>query len=155
MGATTIWERWDGMKPDSTFQTPGMNSFNHYAYGAIGDWMYRSVAGLQELQPGYKELSIAPKPGGKLTRASAVYMTPYGQAKSSWEIADGKIRMDVVVPTNTTATLVLPAATGKRVLEKGIDISKVKAIGQEEPSGNDVVLKVGSGAYRLEYPWSQ
>ncbi|MGC3946299.1 MAG: glycoside hydrolase family 78 protein [Chryseolinea sp.] len=153
MGATTIWERWDGMKPDSTFQTPGMNSFNHYAYGAIGDWMYRTVAGLQEIQPGYKELSIAPKPGAKLTKAAAEYITPYGKSKSSWEIADGKMRMEVIVPANTTATLVLPSASGKKIMEKGIDISKVNAIGIEGSQGNDVVLKVGSGTYTLEYPW--
>ena len=153
MGATTIWERWDGMKPDSTFQTPGMNSFNHYAYGAIGDWMYRTVAGLQEVQPGYKELSIAPKPGTKLTKAVAEYSTPYGKAKSSWEIVDGKMRLEAVVPANTTATLVLPSASGKKIVEKGIDISKVKAIGHEGTQGTDIILKVGSGTYTLEYPW--
>jgi alpha-L-rhamnosidase len=155
MGATTIWERWDGMKPDSTFQNPGMNSFNHYAYGAIGDWMYRTVAGLQELQPGYKELSIAPKPGGKLSKASAEYVTPYGPAKSSWEIADGRIRMVVTVPPNTTATLVLPSGAGRKVTEKGIDVARVKAIGVEPARGADAVLKVGSGTYNLEYAWSQ
>ncbi|MEJ1238643.1 glycoside hydrolase family 78 protein [Chryseolinea sp. T2] len=155
MGATTIWERWDGMKPDSTFQTPGMNSFNHYAYGAIGDWMYRTVAGLQEMQPGYKELSMAPKPGAKLTKAVAEYITPYGKAKSSWEIADGKMKMEVTVPANTTATLVLPSASGKKIIEKGIDIGKVNAIGQSGSEGNDVILKVGSGSYVLEYPFKR
>lgn len=155
MGATTIWERWDGMKPDSTFQTPAMNSFNHYAYGAIGDWMYRTVAGLQELQPGYQELSIAPKPGAKLSKATAEYITPYGKARSSWEISDGKIRMEVIVPVNTTARLVLPSASGKKITEKGIDIQKVNAIGKDGNDGNDVILKVGSGTYTLEYPYTR
>lgn len=154
MGATTIWERWDGMKPDSTFQTPGMNSFNHYAYGAIGDWMYRTVAGLQELQPGYKEILIAPKPGGKLTRVAAEYNTPYGGVKSAWETSDGKIRLDLTVPANTTARLVLPGAAGKKVTEKGIDVARVKAIAQGGSQGSDLVLNVGSGTYRLEYAWS-
>lgn len=154
MGATTIWERWDGMKPDSTFQTPGMNSFNHYAYGAIGDWMYRTVAGLREVSAGYKEIAIAPIPGGKLTRASAEYNTPYGKAKSAWEITEGKMRMDIVVPPNATATVVLPSASGKKILEKGIDIAKVKAIVQGGAQGNDITLKVGSGTYVLEYAYS-
>lgn len=154
MGATTIWERWDGMKPDSTFQNPGMNSFNHYAYGAIGDWMYRTVAGLQEAEPGYKALLIAPKPGSKLTQASADYETPYGRAKSAWQIVDGRIKCDIVVPANTTATLVLPGAAGKKVVEKGIDIAKVKAITRSGSEGDDLILKVGSGSYKLEYSWN-
>ena len=83
------------------------------------------------------------------------YMTPYGQARSAWEIADGKIRIDVLVPANTTATLVLPSASGKTVTEKGIDISKVKAIQRDAPQGGDVVLKVGSGTYNLVYPWNR
>src|SRR5690606_41904853 len=102
MGATTIWERWDGIKPDSTFQTPGMNSFNHYAYGAIGDWMYRTITGLTEAAPGYKQMRIAPKPGGKLTHAATELSTPYGIAKSAWTIEDGRFKFDVVVPANTT-----------------------------------------------------
>ena len=66
MGATTIWERWDGQKPDSTFQNKGMNSFNHYAYGAIGDWMYRVVAGMEIGKPGYKHILIQPQPNSRL-----------------------------------------------------------------------------------------
>ena len=66
MGATTIWERWDGEKTDSTFQDPGMNSFNHYAYGAIGDWMYRVSAGIETMGPGYKHIIIQPHPTKKL-----------------------------------------------------------------------------------------
>src|SRR6185295_7863043 len=92
MGATTIWERWDGIKPDSTFQTPGMNSFNHYAYGAIGDWMYRVVAGIDtdEDRPGYKRIRIKPHPGGSLTFANADLMTYYGKISSHWKVEGGK-----------------------------------------------------------------
>ena len=79
MGATTIWERWDGIKPDGTFQNPGMNSFNHYAYGAIGDWMFRVIAGIDidPSGPGYKRIYIAPHPGGNLTHAGAELETLY------------------------------------------------------------------------------
>ncbi|HYE55995.1 MAG TPA: alpha-L-rhamnosidase C-terminal domain-containing protein, partial [Chitinophagaceae bacterium] len=111
MGATTIWERWDGIKPDSTFQTPGMNSFNHYAYGAIGDWMYRNIAGLNidESAPGYKKIVIQPRPGGKLSHAEATLQTYYGKLSCGWKKADnGDYVFNIEVPGNTTATIILP-----------------------------------------------
>ncbi|MCK9205406.1 MAG: glycoside hydrolase family 78 protein, partial [Bacteroidales bacterium] len=91
MGATTIWERWDGIKPDGTLQTPGMNSFNHYAYGAIGDWMYREVAGINTETDGagYKKIRIQPYIEKGLTHASASLMTNYGTVSSSWKSEDG------------------------------------------------------------------
>jgi alpha-L-rhamnosidase len=109
-GATTIWERWDGIKPDDTFQNPGMNSFNHYAYGAIGEWMYRVVAGIQidEANPGYKHIVIEPRPGGGLTSARASVETMYGLVVSRWEIAGSKLTLKVQIPANTTATVKLP-----------------------------------------------
>ena len=92
-GATTIWERWDGQKPDGTFQDVGMNSFNHYAYGAIGEWMYRVVAGLEidPREPGYKHVLVQPQPGGGLTSAEARLQTLYGETVSGWALADGKV----------------------------------------------------------------
>ena len=153
MGATTIWERWDGIKTDSTFQTPGMNSFNHYAYGAIGDWMYRTITGLSEIAPGYKELKIAPKPGGKLTQASAELNTVYGLAKSSWVIENDVFKFDVIVPSNTSAQIILPNAAAKKITERSIDIAKVKVIKDIRTVGGDVYLTVGSGTYRFEYPF--
>ncbi|TCD02143.1 alpha-L-rhamnosidase [Pedobacter frigidisoli] len=115
MGATTIWERWDGIKPDGSFQTADMNSFNHYAYGAIGDWMYKNVVGIIPVaaEPGYKEILITPKPGGKLTSASGELETVYGLVKSSWIIQDGTFKLDVIVPANSKATVVMPK-TGKK-----------------------------------------
>ncbi len=90
-----------------------MNSFNHYAYGAIGDWMVRVVAGLDldEANPGYKHLVIHPEPGGTLTSARAELTTQYGSAVSGWKIADGRLTLDVRVPPNTRATIRLPGAT--------------------------------------------
>ena len=150
MGATTIWERWDGMKPDSTFQTPGMNSFNHYAYGAIGDWMYRTVAGLQEASPGYKKITIAPQPGGKLTQATAELKTIYGPARSAWKTENGILKLDVIIPANTTATITLPRAAGKKVTEQGKDIAQQKI--KTESRDKDQILSIGSGTYHFEYP---
>jgi alpha-L-rhamnosidase len=150
MGATTIWERWDGMKPDSTFQTPGMNSFNHYAYGAIGDWMYRTVAGLQEASPGYKKITIAPQPGGKLTQAAAELKTIYGPAKSAWKTENGILKIDIVIPPNTVAMVTLPQAAGKKVTEQGKDIAQQKF--KTESRNKDQILSLGSGIYHFEYP---
>ncbi|MES2827957.1 MAG: glycoside hydrolase family 78 protein [Bacteroidota bacterium] len=121
MGATTIWERWDGIKPNGSFQTPDMNSFNHYAYGAIGDWMYKNVSGINPVStaPGYKAILIAPKPGGKLTSASAELDTSYGTVKSAWTLKDGLFKLDVTVPANTKATVVLPKSGKKEEIGSG------------------------------------
>jgi alpha-L-rhamnosidase len=109
-GATTIWERWDGIKPDGSFQNPGMNSFNHYAYGAIGEWMYRVVAGIEidEMRPGYKHILIEPRPGGGLTQAKASVESMYGIVAASWEKVGDKLVVKVQIPANTTATVKLP-----------------------------------------------
>lgn len=115
-GATTIWERWDGWTHDKGFQDPGMNSFNHYAYGAIGDWLYRVVAGIDTDpgRPGYKHILLQPHPGHGLTRAMASLDSMYGRIVSNWRIEDGKFEWDVVIPPNTSATATLPGeATGK------------------------------------------
>jgi alpha-L-rhamnosidase len=117
MGATTIWERWDGIKPDGSFQVPSMNSFNHYAYGAIGDWMYKNIVGITPVaeNPGYKFILIAPKPGGGITSASGELETVYGKVKSSWTIADGVFKLDVIVPPNSNASILLPNSDKKEV----------------------------------------
>ena len=108
MGATTIWERWDGQKTDSTFQDPGMNSFNHYAYGAIGDWMYRVSAGIETMDPGYKHIIIQPHPTKKLTYSKASFESSYGTVASGWERKGTKIIVSVKIPANTVATIILP-----------------------------------------------
>lgn len=114
-GATTIWERWDGYVEGRGFQDPGMNSLNHWALGAVGEWIWRNVAGLNpdEEQPGWKHFTIAPLPGGGVTRAKGEYLSIRGMISSSWEIRDGKFYIDVQVPANTTATIRMPAAGGK------------------------------------------
>jgi alpha-L-rhamnosidase len=108
MGATTIWERWDGQKTDSTFQDEGMNSFNHYAYGAIGDWMYRVVAGIEIGEAGYKHIIIQPHPDKRLSYAKASYESSYGKIVSGWEIKGDSTVLNVTIPANTSATIILP-----------------------------------------------
>src|SRR4029077_2619791 len=101
-GATTIWERWDGQKPDGTFQITDMNSFNHYAYGAIGEWMYRVMAGIDtdDAAPGYKHILIQPRPGGGFTSVKASHETPYGRVGSAWTRQGGRFELAVEVPPN-------------------------------------------------------
>jgi alpha-L-rhamnosidase len=117
-GATTIWERWDGWTHDKGFQDPGMNSFNHYAYGAIGAWLYSVVAGIDAdpAGPGYKHILLHPQPGGGLTHAKATLNCMYGLIVSDWQIENGKFEWDIVVPPNTTAMVTLPGkATGREI----------------------------------------
>jgi alpha-L-rhamnosidase len=120
-GATTIWERWDGQKPDGSFQNPGMNSFNHYAYGAIGEWLYTYVSGIKidETDPGYKHFFLAPHPGGGLTHAKSEFESMYGKIVSDWKVEDGTFIYNVEIPVNTTATVVLPGSAESKVLGSG------------------------------------
>lgn len=115
-GATTIWERWDSLLPDGTVNPSGMTSFNHYAFGAVADWMHRVVAGLAPAAPGYRRLRIAPLPPRRgLRSASATLRTPYGEASASWTLEDGDVRVGVVVPVGVTAEIVLPSGASSTV----------------------------------------
>ena len=108
MGATTIWERWDSMLPDGSVNPGEMTSFNHYAFGAVGDWLHRVVGGLAPDQAGYKRIAIAPRPGGGLTSARSGLRTPYGMAESSWHVEGERTVVRAIIPPNTTATVRLP-----------------------------------------------
>jgi alpha-L-rhamnosidase len=114
-GATTIWERWDGIRTDGTLQDPGMNSFNHYGLGSVGDWLYRSVGGVGPAAPGYQKLLIAPRPGGTLTSASSDLTTVYGPARSAWTRSGSTLTLSVVVPANSAATVRVPATSAAAV----------------------------------------
>jgi alpha-L-rhamnosidase len=107
-GATTIWERWDGIRPDGSRNSDDMNSFNHYAVGAVADWLHRSVAGLAPAEPGYRRLLVQPRPGRQLDHAAATHDTPYGRARVSWRRHGEHVTVEAVVPPGTTATVVLP-----------------------------------------------
>ncbi len=149
MGATTIWERWDGQKPDSTFQNPGMNSFNHYAYGAIGKWMYQVVAGIgiDENEPGYKHVIIKPMPGGGLSSARATHDSMYGTITSGWTSQGENFTMEVEIPVNTSATIHIPEGASEIKINgsdpgsSGFDFKEVDG---------QTVGKTGSGKYTIE-----
>jgi alpha-L-rhamnosidase len=153
-GATTIWERWDGIKPDGTFQDPGMNSFNHYAYGAVGEWIYRVIAGINPdpADPGFHHSIIAPHPGGGLTHAEASVETVYGLLSCRWEITRGVFTMALEVPPNTQATVHLPYAKLSQLREGNTTMRFVRGIYNVHDGDDSVVVEIGSGRYTFSYP---
>jgi alpha-L-rhamnosidase len=151
MGATTIWERWNGIKPDSTFAPATMNSFNHYAYGAIGDWMYRVLVGIDTHEDGvgYKLIKIKPHISGGITQASAALQTYYGKVSSGWKMEEDKTVMDVEVPANTTATIYIPALNVDAVTESGTPLSASKDVQVAGAESGYIIVKAGSGKYQF------
>lgn len=149
-GATTMWERWDSYTIKDGFHKDGMNSFNHYAYGAIGQWMYERVAGLKPVSAGYKDILIAPKPGGPLTSASASYDSPYGLVSSSWQMADGQFALSTTIPPNTSATVELPANTSLDFTVNGEPFVASAEVKLLDKAGGKFVIAVRPGVYEFE-----
>ncbi len=150
-GATTMWERWDGIRPDSSFEDPGMNSFNHYAFGAVGDWMYRTIGGIDAdpQVPGYRRARIAPRPGGGLTSARASLETLYGTLSSAWRRDAQRFVLEVTVPPNTSAEVTLWETQVDQVREGERPLSGAPGVRDVRQRGRDVVVIVGSGNYEL------
>jgi alpha-L-rhamnosidase len=115
MGATTIWERWDSMLPDGSINPGEMTSFNHYALGAVADWLHKVVLGIDATEPGYRSIRIAPQPGGGLTWAKGSLLTPHGEINSSWRIDGTDLTLDVTVPDGCTAEVLLPGRPAESV----------------------------------------
>ncbi len=128
-GGTTIWERWDGYVEGRGFQTPAMNSFNHYAIGAVGEWMYRVIGGLNpdEAAPGWRHFVVRPIPGGGLKWAKVAYESVRGLIRSEWRIEQDVFTLEVTVPANTTATIQLPDASKPRRVKAGVHRFKTKS----------------------------
>jgi alpha-L-rhamnosidase len=120
MGATTIWERWDSMLPDGAINPGEMTSFNHYAYGAVADWLHGTVAGLRPLAAGYRRALIKPKPSAELSRASARHESPFGVISVEWATRDDTFTMRVSVPYGVTAEVWVPGDDSCRELGKGV-----------------------------------
>ncbi len=152
MGGTTIWERWDGIRPDGSFQTTAMNSFNHYAYGAVGNWLYSKVAGIMADPecPGYKRIIIKPYLTDNLSYARGEYHSAYGEIKSHWERKANKLYLKVVIPANTTASIELPAKGIECITESGSPVSEIKEIKVKGISEGRIILETGSGIYDFE-----
>jgi len=114
-GGTTIWERWDSLLPDGSVNPGDMTSFNHYALGAVADWMHRTVAGIAATSPGYRTVSFAPRPGGGLTHASARHLSPYGPVECAWQLEGSEMLLTVSLPTGTSGQVELSDGTSVAV----------------------------------------
>ena len=148
-GATTMWERWNSIMPDGSFGPVDMNSFNHYAYGAVGDWMFRNIGGLSAIQPGYQRSRIAPVIGGGLTEGSGQLKTVYGVLSSSWAVRDGALDLKVTVPVNTTAEVHVPATNRWAVTESGRPAAAATGVRFLRVEQGAAVFEVGSGSYNF------
>lgn len=148
-GATTIWERWNSYTKATGFGDVGMNSFNHYAYGSVGEWMFATLAGIDTDGPGFRRLVIKPHPGGSLTYAKASYDSINGTVASDWKLEGGKFTLKVTVPCNTTATVHVPAKNGETVTEGGKPASEAAGVKFLCMENGAAVFEVGSGRYEF------
>ncbi len=148
-GATTIWERWDGYVEGRGFQNAGMNSFNHWALGAVGEWLYRTVLGIvpDESAPGWAHFTIAPRPGGGITWARGSYDSIRGPIAVDWRQEGGAFALDVTIPANTTATVVLPVSDAAVVTESGVALDQADGVGRVRRTERGVEVEVGAGRY--------
>ncbi len=155
-GATTIWERWDGYTQDKGFQSPGMNSFNHYSLGSVGQWLYQDVAGIDTdpNRPGYKHILLHPHPGRGLTHARATYDSIQGRIASDWTTKNGQFAWTVTIPANTTATAWIPTGSPAAVTEGGKQIGLSPGIVSLGAQNGSAVCELQSGTYRFAAPLS-
>jgi len=152
-GATTIWERWDGYVKGRGFQNPGMNSFNHYAIGAVGEWMFRNIVGINNdiTNPGYKHFTISPIPGGSINWAKGSYHSIAGEIVVDWKKGNNdSIDLKIKIPVNTTATVIIPAGARKNITEGGVSLDKVSDIKLIERNNENITLLVNSGNYNFK-----
>ena len=151
-GATTIWERWDGYVRGRGFQDPGMNSFNHWAFGAVGEWVWRELAGINpdEQNPGYKHFVLRPRPGAGVTWLNSRYESIRGAISCRWKLEGDRLTLDVAAPVGTTATIYVPAKSPDTVTEGGRPVGEadgVKLLGMEDGAA---VVEIVSGRYAFQ-----
>ncbi len=152
-GATTMWEQWRGIE-DGVFAESEMNSLNHYASGAIGEWMYSTIGGINPdpRAPGFKNVIVRPIPDPRLTYASASLETMYGTLSTNWRLDDaGMFHLDVDIPTNTTASIYLPRAQAESVRESVTSLTEAVGVRTVREVATDVVVEIGSGSYRFSH----
>ncbi len=151
-GATTMWERWNSWTPDSGMGDASMNSFNHYAFGAVGEWFYRGILGIETDPdtPGFARIRISPHPGGRLRWARGYYDSVRGRIEVSWRRKDGIFELDTSIPPNTTALVAIPAAGEDDVTESGKPLQRTEGLLRKPGvSGGRVLVEIGSGSYRF------
>jgi alpha-L-rhamnosidase len=144
MGATTIWEKWQGLMPDSSIN---VGSFNHYAYGAVGQWLYQDVAGIGPGSPGFQRIIIHPRIGGGLTEADASYNSDYGVIRSGWKVDSGHLRMEVEIPANCRAEIWIQARNIDAVRAQSGLLSGIPGVRLQSAPEGYVLIEAGSGKY--------
>ena len=154
-GATSIWERWDGWTPEKGFQDPGMNSFAHYSFGAVGRWMFQTVAGIDMAEPGFGRLVIRPQPADGLSWAKAAYRSIHGRIATAWRTESGKLTLAVTIPANTTATVHLPIADPAAVTEGGRPATHTEGVKLLRSEDGESLFEVGAGEYLFAMPWAE
>lgn len=158
-GATTVWERWDSYTREDAFgkHNAAMNSFSHYAFGAVCEWMFRDLAGIDTDGEGFHQIRIRPRPpqpgsnpdNKPIDWVRASYDGPTGKIASAWKREGDRFELDVTIPANTTATVLLPAASADAITESGKPVRAAACVQIGEPSGGRVSLKIGSGRYQF------
>lgn len=154
-GSTTMWERWDGWRPDKGFQDPGMNSFNHYWLGCVSEWLFTQAAGIDTEGPGFKHITIHPvivNPEKGFQWVKASYDSIRGRIESAWKYEKGRFSLDVIIPGNCTATVTMFVAGGKAegVTESGRPVAQVKGVKLVRAIDHQVVFEIGSGHYSFQ-----
>ena len=148
-GATTMWERWNGWTPDKGFGDIGMNSFNHYSFGAVGEYLYGGVGGIKAASPGYKTITIQPVIGVGISWAKTSFESPYGIIVTAWKVEAGKLELDVTIPANTTAVVYVPTTDSGGVTESGKSVDKTRGVTFLKMENGAAVYGVGSVSYRF------
>jgi len=155
-GATTIWERWDGWVKGRGFQDIGMNSFNHYSFGSVAEWMYRTILGINrdDNHPGYKKFIIKPEPGGSLTWAKGEYHSIHGLIRTEWRSENDRFILNITVPVNTHAIVYVPSDFPESITEGGEEAVNSPGVQQVGVSKNQGIFEIGSGTYQFESKYS-
>jgi alpha-L-rhamnosidase len=149
VGATTIWENYGSLAPNGKIGDPRMNSFSHYAHGAVGGFIFGHVGGIRPETPGYRRILIKPVIRADLTWAKTRYDSIRGRIATAWKVDDGKLELDVTIPVNTTATLHVPAASGSGVTENGKPADKSEGVKLLRSEKDEQVFEIGSGSYHF------
>ncbi len=152
LGSTTMWERWDGWTPNAGFESETMNSFNHYAFGSVGQYLYGAVGGINAASPGYKTILIAPTPGNGLTWAATSYNSTRGFISTAWTNLGATLQLAVTIPPNTTAQIWVPAANPIGVTESGVPAATSSGVSYLGFSNGAAMYAVGSGNYFFSSP---
>ena len=154
LGATTMWERWDGWTPTAGFQTIGMNSFNHYSFGAVGEYMYDAIGGINAASPSYATIRIQPVPGTGLTWANTSYNSTRGLISTAWTNTGSTFNLDVVIPPNTTAQIYVPTTNAAAITESGVPAVSSPGVTYVGFSNRYAIYAVGSGHYVWSSPFT-